>query len=84
MGESENTRQTKKAEDAQLINNKRRNTMAPLDPKEGATVEEIVMSNVCIMEAIINVLEDKGVLNRRELQEELRRLSKNSKKPEKK
>jgi hypothetical protein len=46
-------------------------------------VEDVVMSNVCIMEALINVLENKGILNRRELQNEIAILSKDDKKTKK-
>ncbi len=46
-------------------------------------VEDVVMSNVCIMEALINVLENKGILNRRELQKEIAILSKDDKKAKK-
>jgi hypothetical protein len=52
-------------------------------PTDEDSVEDIVMSNVCIMEALINVLESKGVLNRRELQKEIAILSKDDKKTKK-
>lgn len=51
-----------------------------LYPTEGDSVEDVVMSNVCIMEALISVLENKGILNRKELQKEIAILSKDDKK----
>ncbi len=49
-------------------------------PTEDDSVEDVVMSNVCIMEALISVLENKGILNRKELQKEIALLSKDDKK----
>ncbi len=49
-------------------------------PTEDDSVEDVIMSNVCIMEALINVLENKGILDRRELQKEIALLSKDDKK----
>ncbi len=51
-----------------------------LYPTEDDSVEDVIMSNVCIMEALINVLENKGILDRRELQKEIALLSKDDKK----
>ena len=51
-----------------------------LYPTENDSVEDVIMSNVCIMEALINVLENKGILERRELQKEIALLSKDDKK----
>ena len=50
-----------------------------LNTTEDDSVEDVVMSNVFIMEALINVLENKGILNRRELQREIITLSKDDK-----
>jgi len=43
----------------------------PLDPKEIATFEEILMSNVYTQEAIINLMEKKGLMTRKEIMEEI-------------
>ncbi len=51
-----------------------------LYPTEDDSVEDVIMSNVCILEALINVLENKGILDRRELQKEIALLSKDDKK----
>lgn len=42
-----------------------------LDPKETVSFEEVLMSNVYTQEAIINVLERKGLLTRIEVLEEI-------------
>ncbi len=42
-----------------------------LDRKETATFEEVLVSNVYTQEAIINVLERKGLLTRKELLNEI-------------
>ena len=47
-----------------------------LDPKETVTFEEVLMSNVFTQEAIINVLERKGILTRKEVLEEIVKLRK--------
>lgn len=47
-----------------------------LDPKETATFEEVLMSNVYTQEAILNVLERKGLLTKKEVMEELVKLQK--------
>ncbi len=49
-----------------------------LDPKEIATFEEILVSNVYTQEAMINLLDKKGILSKRELIEEIKRLKKES------
>lgn len=54
-----------------------------LNPTEDESVEDVVMSNVFIMEALLNVLENKGILNRRELQREITILSKDDTKAKK-
>jgi len=45
-----------------------------LDPKEAVSFEELLMSNVYTQEALINLLEKKGVLTKGELLEEIKRL----------
>jgi len=45
-----------------------------LDPKETVSFEELLMSNVYTEEALINLLEKKGVLTKAELLEEMKRL----------
>jgi len=47
-----------------------------LDPKETATFEELLMSNVYTQEALINLLEKKGIINKEELLKEIKRLRK--------
>lgn len=47
-----------------------------LDPKESASFEEVLISNVYTQEAIINVLERKGLLTRKEILEEIVQLRK--------
>jgi len=47
-----------------------------LDPKEVVSFEEILMSNVYAQEAIVNVLERKGLLTRKEILEEIIRIRK--------
>jgi len=49
-----------------------------LDQKETATLEEVVLSNVFTQEALINILEKKGLINKAELMEEIKRLKKES------
>jgi hypothetical protein len=39
----------------------------PLDPKESATFEEVLLSNVYTQEALINVLEKKGLVSKKEI-----------------
>lgn len=51
-----------------------------LDPKETVTFEEVLMSNVFTQEALINLLEKKGVLKKTELLDEIKKLKK--KKPQ--
>ena len=45
-----------------------------LDPRETATFEEVLMSNVYTQEALINLLEKKGLIKKEELLEEIKRL----------
>ena len=47
-----------------------------LDLKETATFEEVLMSNVYTQEAILNVLERKGLLSRNEVMKEILELKK--------
>lgn len=47
-----------------------------LDPKGTVTFEELLMSNVYTQEALINLLEKKGIINTKELLEEIKRLKK--------
>ena len=47
-----------------------------IDPKETVTFEDVLMSNVYTQEAIINVLERKGLLTRNEVLEEIVHLRK--------
>jgi hypothetical protein len=45
-----------------------------LKPKEIVSFEELLMSNVLTQEALINMLEKRGLINKRELLEEIKRL----------
>jgi hypothetical protein len=47
-----------------------------IDPKETVTFEELLMSNVYTQEALINLLEKKGIIDKQELLEEIKRLKK--------
>ena len=47
-----------------------------LDPKETVCFEEVLMSNAFTQEAIINVLERKGLLSRAEVMQEIIELKK--------
>ena len=49
-----------------------------LDPKEMVTFDEILMSNTIEQEALINLLEKKGIISKAELLDEIKRLKKNS------
>ena len=51
-----------------------------LGPKETVTFEELLMSNTLTQEALINLLEKKGLINKQDLLEEIKRLQANSKK----
>jgi hypothetical protein len=46
-----------------------------LDPKETVSFEEISMSNVYTLEAIVNVLERSGFLTKTAILEEIARIS---------
>jgi hypothetical protein len=45
-----------------------------LDPKEAVSFEELLRSNVIEQEALVNLLERKGVITKAELLEEIKRL----------
>ncbi len=45
-----------------------------LKPKEIASFEEVLLSNIYTQEALINLLEAKGIVKRTELLEEIKRL----------
>jgi hypothetical protein len=45
-----------------------------LDPKETVTFEELLMSNVIEQEALVNLLEKKGIITKTELLDEIKRL----------
>jgi len=45
-----------------------------LDPKEIVSFEEALMSNVMEQEALINLLEKKGIIKKDELLEEIKKL----------
>lgn len=47
-----------------------------LDKKETATFEEVLVSNVYTQEAILNVLERKGLLTRDEVMKEILEMKK--------
>ena len=46
-----------------------------LDPEEMVDLKELVLSEVIQMEALINVLESKGILTKQELLEEIKRVA---------
>ena len=50
-----------------------------LDQKEIASFEEVLMSNVFTQEALINLLEAKGIIQKSELFDEIKRLRKEQK-----
>ncbi len=45
-----------------------------LDPKETVTFEELLMSNVYTQEALINLLDEKGIITKKEVIDEIERL----------
>ena len=45
-----------------------------LDPKEIVSFEDLLTSNIYTQEALINVLEKKGIVTKRELLEEIKKL----------
>jgi hypothetical protein len=52
------------------------NMAEKLDPKEIVSFEEVLMSNVYTQEALVNLLEKKGIITRAELLEEIKTLRK--------
>jgi hypothetical protein len=44
------------------------------DSREAVPIEEVVMSNVYTQEAIVNLLEKKGLLTKKEVLEEMQRI----------
>jgi hypothetical protein len=51
-----------------------------LDPKETVSFEELLMSNVVEQEALVNLLEAKGLITKAELLEEIKNLPDKQKK----
>ena len=47
-----------------------------LDQKEIASFEEVLMSNVYTQEALINLLEAKGIIKKQELLDEIKKIKK--------
>ena len=45
-----------------------------LEPKETVSFEELLLSNVYTQEALINLLEAKGIIKKAELLEEIKKL----------
>jgi hypothetical protein len=45
-----------------------------LDPKETASLEEAFMSEIIQSEALVNLLEKKGIITREELREETKKV----------
>ncbi len=45
-----------------------------LDPQEIVSFEEVLMNNVFYQEALVNLLEKKGIIAKRELLEQIKRL----------
>lgn len=45
-----------------------------LDPKELVSFKEMLMSEVILSEALINLLDQKGIISKRELLAEMRRV----------
>jgi hypothetical protein len=45
-----------------------------LDPEETVTLEELVLSNALEQEALINLLEAKGIIRKSELLAEIKRI----------
>jgi len=51
-----------------------------LDPKEIVDIKELLMSEVIQSEAIINLLDKKGIISKQELLEEMKRVQAKMKK----
>ena len=45
-----------------------------LDPQETVSFEDLLTSNIYTQEALVNVLEKKGIVTKRELLEEIKKL----------
>jgi hypothetical protein len=45
-----------------------------LDPKETVTFEELLVNNTYEQEALVNILERKGIITKEEIIEEMKRL----------
>ena len=45
-----------------------------LDPKEVVTTDELAVSNMYVQEALMNLLEKKGIMTREEVLGEIKRL----------
>ena len=45
-----------------------------LNPKETVSFEDLLISNVYTQEALINLLEQKGIITKRDLLEEIKKL----------
>jgi hypothetical protein len=45
-----------------------------LDPKEVVSFEELLLSHIYAQEALINLLDSKGVIKKKEVIEEIKRL----------
>ena len=50
------------------------------ETREQVPLEEVVMSNVYTQEAIVNILEKKGLVTKKEVMEEMKRLMVDDKK----
>ena len=53
-----------------------------LDPEEMVDLKELVLSEVIQMEALINILESKGILTREELLERMEKIASQMRKVE--
>ena len=53
-----------------------------LDPREIVDVKELLLSEVIQSEALINLLDRKGIVSRKELLEEIKQVNANRLKPE--
>ena len=49
-----------------------------LDKKETVTFEELLVSNTITQEALVNLLERKGLISKQELLEEIQRLKRST------
>lgn len=45
-----------------------------LDPKEFVSFKELLMSEVIQMEALVNILDKKGIISKQELLDEMKRV----------